>query len=529
LLNSFDFLNLVTALPKKHSIVALLARIDEAYSTTRVDSIVDSSVVQQAIASNYRTIIASDFCKELLTKLLFMPTGHKVEGQLESDTASVTKLESDTEAKLTVKRELLEENPENLQTLYIFESGFVLDLSKGSPFSSALFKIIKSMKVDILIDKYKGLVYYKWKLYFRTVFIYCLLFWSDFILSYVYFGFFPNVLWLLIVIVVLTMMLLVFEIKCMFSLSPKGTSKAKDSEVDEEASTYDGPSKKDNKKRKKKPKSQIVEYLMNPSNYYDLVCLSFSIIAAFLVYYCTDPFQLANRPVYVWLRMLPVVLLGCRAITWLRVFTPTRYLITSVMSVFAAMVPFLTILFFFILIFASMWRLSDGLTGDNYTGEEQTFYQSLTVSLNVIFGNINSPLDAPAGEYPTVKFIIWIIGNVILSLTLLNFLIAVLSKVFEDTTENRSLHDLYELMTIIADFDLFFSGLSPLARKHRLVTLLFLFPPEEVDDTQELFTELNKQINIVREEIGNAEKRIGEKSEAMRVDIMQAIERLMQK
>lgn len=380
----FHIFALITSSPRKVSIGQMINRIEDSYSNTLIGSVVDSKSLREVIVSNYRYIIACDVCKELLTRVLLVPTGQKVESELEDEFTSVTPLDGSADSRSVAKSKLLLQNPQSIQTLELYETGFNLDLSKGCKFSSTLFKIIKAMDSETLTEKYKGLVYYKWSLYFPSVFGYSVLYWANLMISYIYFGYFPNQFPLLIIIIILSSLFLIFELKCMLSNSTQF--------------------RRDNKKAKgleqKVHHSQTLEYLLNPANYYDVLTLVFTIIAAVLVYSQED-YQLSNYPRYVWLRMLPVVLLGCRSITWLRVFTPTRYLITSVMSVFLAMVPFLTILLLFTLIFAFMWRLSDGLSGDNFSAEESTFYQSLTSSLNVIFGNIANPFDEPTGQYPT--------------------------------------------------------------------------------------------------------------------------------
>jgi len=516
LFKHFDLITLITAIPNGKSILALKSIMEEDPSRKFIKDIADNTIIIDAILTNAKSIISSDECKTLLTFLLFMPNGHNIDGELRNEYNTVTFIQDGMNSRDAVKQDILKKSPETISTFSIFESGFDLDLSKGSQFSSAFFKIIRSMHPEVLVQKYRGIVYFKWTFYFWAVLYHCILYWTNFILSYIYFGYHPTSIGLLIVILICSTLLLLFEFKCMFSVnmtaSPnKEFSPSAPAQTPTLTVTQIEKSKEGKSHEKVKPKekvkvrfsrAQVFEYIRNPSNFYDLASLCFTILAALIVYN-KDAYQLANQPHLVWLRMIPVVLLGGRSITWLRVFTPTRYLITSVLSVFGAMVPFLTILSFFILVFSFMWRLTDGLTGSNYPGEEATFYQSLTSTLNIIFGNTADPFDSPTGEYTTVKFIIWILGNVLLSLTLLNFLIAVLSGVFEATTVERSLHDLYELIVIMEDFDLFFSGLNCLASKHRRVHLAMLLPPDNTGDssvTVDVLKDNNYSLEIILEE-----------------------------
>ena len=541
LFKHFDLISLITRFPKGKNIIALKSIMEEDPSRKFIKELADNDSIIKAIIANEKSIISSDECKTLLTFLLFMPNGHNIDGELRDEYNTVTFIQNGKKSRDAVEQDVLKKLPETISTFSIFESGFDLDLSKGSQFSSLFFKIIRSMNPEVLVQKYRGIVYFKWAFYFRAVLFYCIFYWTNFILSYIYFGYYPTSIGLLIVILICSTFLLLFEFKCMFSVSMtaspnKETSPSASAQTSTLTVTQIEESKEGKSHEKVKPKekvkvrfsrAQVFEYIRNPSNFYDLASLCFTIVAA-LIIHNKDTYQLTNQPYLVWLRMLPVVLLGGRSIAWLRVFTPTRYLITSVLSVFSAMVPFLTILSFFIIIFAFMWRLTDGLTGNNYLGEEATFYQSLTSTLNIIFGNTADPFDWPTGEYTVVRFVIWILGNVVLSLTLLNFLIAVLSGVFEATTVERSLHDLYELIVIMEDFDLFFSGLKCLGSRHRRVHLAMLLPPDSGDEaiTVDILDEminssdnrLEKKIEGLENRLVNIEAKIEEKNKGLLKD-----------
>jgi len=538
LFRHFDLISLITRFPKGKNIIALKSIMEEDPSRKFIKELADNDSIINAIIASAKSIISSDECKTLLTFLLFMPNGHNIDGQLRDEYNTATFIQDGKKSRNAVEQDVLKKIPETISTFSIFESGFDLDLSKGSQFSSAFFNIIRSMNPEVLVHKYRGIVYFKWAFYFRAVLFYCILYWTNFILSYIYFGYYPTSIGLLIVIIICSVLLLLFELKCMLSVTMTPTLGKKTSTPTEvttrTAIPIEGPQKdipikavQPKAKESVLSRAQVFEYIKNPSNFYDLASLCFTIVAA-LIIHNKDTYQLTNQPYLVWLRMLPVVLLGGRSITWLRVFTATRYLITSVLSVFSAMVPFLTILSFFIIIFAFMWRLTDGLTGNSYLGEEATFYQSLTSTLNIIFGNTADPFDWPTGEYTVVRFVIWILGNVVLSLTLLNFLIAVLSGVFEATTVERSLHDLYELIVIMEDFDLFFSGLKCLGSRHRRVHLAMLLPPDSGDEaiTVDILDEminssenrLEKKIEGLENRLVNIEAKIEDKNKGLQKD-----------
>jgi len=434
----FNLFDMVTQRPCTNSIRGLMKFMQERkiIESNNFSMVNDFKRTLPSIEKNYKDIISSDACKEFITYLLFKPIGHDDDIQLKDEYKSATSVEGveggDQLIKLA-KDKLMRSTPDKRSSYDFYETGFLLNLSIGSFFSYRFFKIIYSMNPFILQNKYRGIVYYKWDRYFKTVLVYCIIYWLNFILAYIYFGYYPKSAVLLTLILIFTLLLIAFELKCIFSRQKKNRSETIRDFIN------------------------LKDYFMKMSNAYDMLSLCFTLGIALLVN-TYDPYTLTNTPSLVWMRMWVVVLLGGRAITWLRVFRRTRYLITSVMSVFLEMIPFLTILSCFILIFAFMWRMADGLTGDYPSDGQLTFYESIVITLNLVFGNSTDTIDAPITEYTVVKFMIWILGNVTIPLTLLNFLIAVLSGVFEATTVERSLHDLYELIVIMEDFDQFFAG-----------------------------------------------------------------------
>ena len=173
-------------------------------------------------------------------------------------------------------------------------------------------------------------------------------------------------------------------------------------------------------------------------------------------------------------RMILLAAIWIRSMTWLRVNKNTRYLITMVLSVFKDMVAFLIILAISILGFTFEWRLTYSFVtrdGGEVDGSIPTFYDSLYETVMLVYGN------GPEGEsndekYNYGRFIAINIMNIMLSLTLLNLLIAVVSQTFTDVEESKAVHDLRGLLHMMNDMSAFMEGLVP--EKYRKRKYLYI-------------------------------------------------------
>ena len=205
--------------------------------------------------------------------------------------------------------------------------------------------------------------------------------------------------------------------------------------------------------------------------------------------------------------MVPVVGLGIRSLTWLRVFGPTRYMITMVLQVFAEMAPFLVILTSVLFVYAYAWRLVGGLGLTEYT-PELDFYSSVISSTNLIFGSGPDPLgDDSTPQFDLVKYLVYVTGNVVLSLVLLNFLIAVISGTHDRINENKELYDVKELLELINDLDLFLRRAGKdnenRRRETRTKFLILIREGEEESKLEEYFSALQEEVSELREQIKN--------------------------
>ena len=124
-----------------------------------------------------------------------------------------------------------------------------------------------------------------------------------------------------------------------------------------------------------------------------------------------------------------------------------------------------------------------------------TFYESVFDSTNIIFGS--SPLQETNGDrFNLIRFIMIIIGNVVLALALLNFLIAIISGTFERVESDKDLYDVKELLAMIIDYDSLLSGVTRSTEFNNHYFLEIRAVSEE--EGQQKLDEIEKKINEIR-------------------------------
>lgn len=439
----------------------VLSKVTEYTENNVIHSCMEKTI-HGIVLNHTDKLSASSMTRDMAKVLLLKKSKTVITGELANPTISMNSILSNSRQEQIVPseklaEELLEKNPDTFQEYLMYETTVRLDLTNGSAFSCALFQLVGSLADQELKTLYKPVIYHKWNLLFYYCLSYALLFWLNNTLAYIYLGFLYNADWMGIVIIIICGLLIGFETKTL--LGNPGL------------------------------------YSSSWWNYYD-ICIQVFLIVSVCVNFNSPADDRATMRANVWLRFLPVILLGVRSITWLRVFAPTRYMVTMVLEVFAEFAPFLIILGGVLLMYAYAWRLADGLRLGTQEPEME-FYDSLFQAVNLIFGNAPEPVDDNGNKYDVLKFIIYLVGNVVLALVLLNFLIALISGTSERVSSNRDLFDVKELIPLIQDFDWFLKwGASPLPSEVDEVSgvrsrfVLLVEPYCASDDTKELMSAL---------------------------------------
>ena len=104
----------------------------------------------------------------------------------------------------------------------------------------------------------------------------------------------------------------------------------------------------------------------------------------FTVYILIFSNEIVSSSAIAWIRCINVLALSIRGITMLRVFKPTRYLITMLLQVFSDIIPFMVVLAYVVFIFSYVWRIVSAFGKEEV--QEDSFYNAFQVPVNAIFG-----------------------------------------------------------------------------------------------------------------------------------------------
>jgi hypothetical protein len=244
-------------------------------------------------------------------------------------------------------------------------------------------------------------------------------------------------------------------------------------------------------------------YVTDKWNFYDILSIAMTFFTSISLF--ANPNSNEANHIIKWLqwaRLVSMLLLMWRSITWFRVFKPTRYIVTMILAVFKEMLAFLIFLSAFILTFAYMWRLGLAIEFDQDGSSGLSFYSSLLFATDIIYGNAAGLIND--GQNMTVlQAVIHSVGNIAIALALLNFLIAIISGVYDKISEERDLYDVKELMVLINDFDLFWFGIFKIFKRTKGPGLLLkerylvLLPPENHDNIRDLRASLDQKLASV--------------------------------
>lgn len=362
--------------------------------------------------------ISIQYKRKLLQLITLAPTQRTILGELRSPENNVTSVicsYSDKErfpaAIEQAKKTLMDENSANSITYNSFFSAFPFDLTNGSKFSLDYFTWLEDVSDEDLVNKYAGIIYYKWSLVLKPAVIYSLCFWILNAALCAFMGFSYKTVWLGAITIALHCLFILYEFKCYLFA--------------------------------------FIESIKDPWNYVDIVSHLFSLLSVGMLLHFRD--RIDNDPQLFsqlsWLRMVSFSLITFRSLGLFRIFSGTRYLIVMIFAVFKEIAIFLSVFGYMIFIYWFVCLIRPSLVPG---GADETFYNAITQSLDIAFSNFNG------ADLSWIVLVSTVMGQVILGLVLLNYLIAIVSKTHERVSEQRSLYDIRILLTIIKEFDSFF-------------------------------------------------------------------------
>ena len=455
-------LSVLVTTSKAQSLKFILSQIEVFYQENMRKILLDEEETQNLILEKAEYFTKNDISRQLLRQILLAPTAIRLVNQFGEDTRffmleNFTALRKDNASyfeAVTTQRE--KEKHNNIQNFTCYHSLVALDLNNGSNFSRSLFEVLQEVNDGDLRDCYYPLVRHKWKQIRLFAYFYATILLSTTILAYIYMGSRWDLDSLGVLIIIFNFSFIFYEIKCAIS--------------------------------------QGKEYFQDIFNCFDLLVHGFSIgtTIAMLRLKGSDPYLELN-----WCRLITIMFLGFRTITWMRINSRTRHLISILLEVFFDMLPFLTILIAFIFMFGFAWKLAPGLSF--YQKEELSFYESIQVPVYMVFGNWPNT-EADGTIFNTVKFLIMVIGNMIITLTLANFLIALLSGTFERISEQAEVHNVREMLNLISEFDIF---LHRPWSKNKFEGKYFLTLLPETDTSSDIMAPIVSSIQRLEENLGS--------------------------
>lgn len=417
----------------------------------------------KSLSSRYRT--------KLIELITFEPLSIIAKGALKSDTGMVSLIEAMPPFEKTAKfvdtwsKDLMDPESANVDEFNTYVTGIDFDLRNGSEFSLSYFNYLKEVSDEDLQLKYMGIIYYKWSQILYPATIYSFLYWILNGLITAFMGFSHTTHGLGWAIIVLNVIFISYEVK--------GIS-------------YDWK-----------------ESWKDPWNYYDTISHSFTIIAIMILFKNPElTYELS------WLRIVSFVLISFRGVMMLRIFAGTRYLLVMLLEVFNDMVAFLSIFFWMTFGYWFMCLTRPSLT---VGGKDLELKDAIGQSLDIAFSNFN------AGGLDTITLVTTIIGQILIALILLNYLISIVSKTSERISEQRELYDIKMLLDIIREFDLVFNGFRS-SKEARNARYLILRPRPTVDE------EVREVLNLFEEEKTKVEQTFRTEVSKIEETVMENIE-----
>ena len=314
-------------------------------TTNKKTPYIDDEVVREFLLKRSEYLTSSLY-RYLIRKLLFWRREVEYSGELKAPDRTVAYLGSEDEKNENINKAvqiLLKDKPANIQNFRCTETLVPLDFGNGSEFSAVFFDIVKSLPDNEIKRYYYCFVHYKWRKIYKFALIYSIVFWILNIIAYLFSGYFYDNKLLGISASILNVLFMAFEIKC--------------------------------------AAADIRRYLSSAWNWLDLFIHMFSIFTVYILIFSNE---IVSSSAIAWIRCINVLALSIRGITMLRVFKPTRYLITMLLQVFSDIIPFMVVLAYVVFIFSYVWRIVYAFGKEEV--QEDSFYSAFQVPVNAIFG-----------------------------------------------------------------------------------------------------------------------------------------------
>ena len=291
----------------------------------------------------------------------------------------------------------LNENEELLDVEIEFRQSLLkMDLSRGSPESISFIKSLKNChNADVFKSELvKAILLYKWNQIMLGLTIQSLVYLA-LVTTIVFQTVYRDIPTTLVIILVLNSLFLLYEIAQM--------------------------------------KMRLRSYFLSIFNIFDLLRI------LLLYVYPIAVFQNAGITSQNWILAAANIMCWYRLIGYIRIFQPTRYLIRMCAEVMKALGPFLLI--FFTIIIAICLA---------YYADRQSVYSFGECVVNIYslaYGQFNNSTDT------NLQTFVYVIATLLLTLIMLNLIIALMGEVFQNVKDAMDVADKKEMASIILEVD----------------------------------------------------------------------------
>lgn len=405
-----DILKSIGEIKIKENILQTIIFIIKKKSDPELGQYVEQILsTHHAQTSSFFSQLFSTCPKELsgeISELLFEKIG-EVESELKNDRDIVSRIDTKNLLKENLTQNQIKtkfkSSPIFLTKYDIFSTRFCLDISNGSNNSISFFRMVQNMNSEqqTIFDE---LILFKWNRLKPWLIFQLLVFFSLTICYNNFLYISDKPFYLIGIIIILNSLNCFFEIKCAYSAE---------------------------------------NYFKSFTNQTDLIVMIGVYFFVFINYFTEQPVKI--------LRILNAsfcCLLNMRSITFFRVFDSLRYLIEMVLKIYKDIVSFLVIIVLFIQVNGMALM---GIDDINAVEGEISFTEKVKIGLELALGNWD---DIPK-EWNEWNWLLFLVSSITFTIILLNLIIAIVSKTFDDYYENQMDVDRQAKLKLILELDYF--------------------------------------------------------------------------
>ena len=365
-----------------------------------------------------------------------------------------TKIVSEYEQSICLKES------RTLNSIEYIITKFPIDIRNGSNCSRDFFRGLDGCINEVIMGDYQYLINYKWKLLRPFILTHALGFWVLVLAMSYHLVFAQDSVLLLLLCVLMNLIYVVYEVICAWG--------------------------------------EFFDHIFRDMNWLDLACYAVNIFSLILIWSRTS--QKFRYIIFVF----DIFFYFLRGITYLRIFKQTRYLISMILKVFFDMLSFLIILFL-CMAAISMVSMNLKLLRDEEADFETSFIDVYLLAL---------------GEFRTlettdtlIEWIQFIVTTIVMTLVLLNLLIAIISNTYEEVKGQRAFFDLKEKLGIISDFENFLCKLLRRVATTNDYKYQLICHYQDKDSSEELIQQLTSKVGSLEKNIMGRMQALEEKTD----------------